>query len=334
MALIEELRRRLDAELGSAADVSSSFALLDFPTYSNLGDSAIWLGALAFFDRRFASRPAYVSSMYDFSAQELRSAVPTGPIFLTGGGNFGDIWPRFQRFRLSILDTFSDRRIVQLPQSVMFRENELLVATQRTIAKHGNFLMYVRDLPSFEFSRRHFACEVRLAPDLAFYLGPFQRSAPPLYDVLFLLRTDKERADTRGHTPELAGLRTTQEDWISEENLNYRIEKVRFALARRSARLFGLPTREQAFRSRAAWQLRRGLNHLCRANIVVTDRLHGHILSLLLDLPNALVDNSYGKVRNFADLWTRHHPGVALFNSIDAVTPWVRARANSVREAA
>ena len=62
---------------------------------------------------------------------------------------------------------------------------------------------------------------------------------------------------------------------------------------------------------------------------MVTDRLHGHILSLLLDLPNALVDNSYGKVRNFVDLWTKHHPDVALFNSIDAITPWVRDRAHS-----
>jgi exopolysaccharide biosynthesis predicted pyruvyltransferase EpsI len=334
MDLIEGLRRRLDSELGPAADARSGFALLDFPTYSNLGDSAIWLGALAFFDRSWASRPAYVSSMYDFSAQELRNAVPVGPVFLTGGGNFGDIWPRFQRFRLSVIHEFPDRRIVQLPQSVMFRESELLVATQRAIAKHSNFLMYVRDLPSFEFSQRHFDCEVRLAPDLAFYLGPFRRSAPPLHDVLFLLRTDKERADTRGHTPELAGLRTVQEDWISEANLNYRIEKVRFALARRSAKLFGLPTREEVFRSRAAWQLRRGLKHLCRANIVVTDRLHGHILSLLLDVPNALVDNSYGKVRNFVDLWTKHHPDVALFNNIDAIAPWVRDRAHLIKNAA
>jgi exopolysaccharide biosynthesis predicted pyruvyltransferase EpsI len=334
MALIEDLRERLDSELSDAADVRSGFALLDFPTYSNLGDSAIWLGALAFFDRRFSTRPAYVSLMYDFSAGDLRSALPAGPIFLTGGGNFGDIWPRFQRFRLSVLHDFPNRTIVQLPQSVMFSEGELLVATQRAIARHGNFLLYVRDRPSFTFARQHFDCDVRLAPDLAFYLGPFRRGAPALYDVLFLLRTDKERSDKRGRTPELAGLRTIEEDWISEAALNYRIEKMRFALARRSASVFGLPTREQAFRWRAAWQLRRGLDHLCRANIVVTDRLHGHILSLLLGLPNALIDNSYGKVRNFADQWTQHHPGVGLFNSIDAAAPWVRDRAQSVIEAA
>ena len=152
-----------------------------------------------------------------------------------------------------------------MPQSVMFRENELLVATQRAIAKHGNFLMYVRDLPSFEFSRRHFACEVRLAPDLAFYLGPFQRSAPPLYDVLFLLRTDKERADMRGHTPELAGLRTAQEDWISEANLNYRIEKVRFALARRSARLFRASDARAGVPLAGCLAASTRAHHLCRA---------------------------------------------------------------------
>jgi exopolysaccharide biosynthesis predicted pyruvyltransferase EpsI len=38
--------------------------------------------------------------------------------------------------------------------------------------------------------------------------------------------------------------------------------------------------------------------------VVVTDRLHGHILCLLLGLPHVLLDNAYGKISNFHRMWT------------------------------
>jgi pyruvyl transferase EpsO len=37
---------------------------------------------------------------------------------------------------------------------------------------------------------------------------------------------------------------------------------------------------------------------------VVTDRLHGHILCLLVGIPHCLYDNSYGKNREFYRAWT------------------------------
>ena len=39
--------------------------------------------------------------------------------------------------------------------------------------------------------------------------------------------------------------------------------------------------------------------------MVLTDRLHAHILSLLLGKPRIVLDNSYGKIAKFADMWTR-----------------------------
>ena len=46
---------------------------------------------------------------------------------------------------------------------------------------------------------------------------------------------------------------------------------------------------------------------LARGKVVVTDRLHGHILSVLMNKPNVILDNSYGKVFNYHAAWT---PGV------------------------
>ena len=39
---------------------------------------------------------------------------------------------------------------------------------------------------------------------------------------------------------------------------------------------------------------------------VVTSRLHGHILSCLVDVPSSIIDNSYGKNISYYELWTKN----------------------------
>ncbi|MGO8019861.1 polysaccharide pyruvyl transferase family protein, partial [Rhizobium leguminosarum] len=90
-------------------------AILDFPDIRNCGDSAIWLGEIAYLKDRFGKRPDYVFITADFSADELKKRVPTVPIFIHGGGNFGDIWFSHQDFREAIMERFPDRQIVQFP---------------------------------------------------------------------------------------------------------------------------------------------------------------------------------------------------------------------------
>ena len=37
----------------------------------------------------------------------------------------------------------------------------------------------------------------------------------------------------------------------------------------------------------------------------MSDRLHAHILCLLMGIPHVLLDNTYGKVRSFHETWTQ-----------------------------
>jgi pyruvyl transferase EpsO len=45
---------------------------------------------------------------------------------------------------------------------------------------------------------------------------------------------------------------------------------------------------------------------------VVTDRLHAHLLALLLGIPHVVLDNSYGKLHHFIAAWTHESPLVHL----------------------
>jgi pyruvyl transferase EpsO len=46
--------------------------------------------------------------------------------------------------------------------------------------------------------------------------------------------------------------------------------------------------------------------------LVVTDRLHGHILAMLMDMPTLVLDNSYGKNSRYAAVWTARSRLVTL----------------------
>jgi pyruvyl transferase EpsO len=61
----------------------------------------------------------------------------------------------------------------------------------------------------------------------------------------------------------------------------------------------------------------RGLRTLSEGRVVVTDRLHGHILSLLLGTPHVLLDSAQGKLRGFYETWTRGSELVQWADSVD-----------------
>ena len=136
-ALINTLQEQIHACLAEFF-TGAPFAIVDFPNIRNVGDSAIWLGEIAYLTRCHGVKPAYVSEMYDFSEEELNARVPEGPVFIHGGGNFGDIWMGHQNFRERILRSCVGRPVVQFPQSIHYSSPERVEETARLIDRHGN----------------------------------------------------------------------------------------------------------------------------------------------------------------------------------------------------
>jgi exopolysaccharide biosynthesis predicted pyruvyltransferase EpsI len=320
--IVERLQRLIDDAVSPLVS-DAPFALLDFPDHSNVGDSAIWLGQIEFFRSRFGRRPSYVSRQLDFSAQALDAAAPDGTVFICGGGNFGDIWKHNQAFREMVLATLKHRRIVQLPQSLHYSSVEKRDETARAIAAHPNFTLLVRDRPSLEMATQHFDCRTELVPDMAFFMGLLP-SGPPSFDVLALLRTDSER--TGLDRSALGSIRV--EDWLDESRAAVRLAKALGCLGAASElRLAGL--KEAKLTAGARHRVNRGLAQLSSARAIVTDRLHCHILSLLLGRPHAVLDNSYGKIARFVLAFTEGSDLVHRAETLPAAVEWAMQRAKS-----
>lgn len=300
--LVGELARHF-ARVLDAVLPAGKLALVDFPDHSNVGDSAIWLGEMAYL-RKSGRLPAYYSAIADFDDEACRAAVGGGAILIHGGGNMGTLWPKHEAFRLHLLRTHRGRPIVQMPQSIHYADPAAAAEMAEAIRDHGQFTLLVRDTRSLAFAEQHFDCPVRLCPDAALMLGRQQRS-PATIPVFALLRTDHERAAGEAALP--AGV--VADDWLEEDAA----QKRRLRLSLKLGRLFTRdPMIQRAARQQrlAEWRFQRGLAMLSAGEIVVTDRLHAHILSLLLDIPHVLLDNNYGKVAGFADQWTGDYAGL------------------------
>lgn len=300
--LVGELAQRFSQQLDRVLP-AGQLALVDFPDHSNVGDSAIWLGEMAYL-RRSGRLPAYYSAIADFDDAACRAAIGGGAILIHGGGNMGTLWPKHEAFRLHLLRAHRGRPIIQMPQSIHYADPAAAAEMAEAIRAHGQFTLLVRDARSLAFAEQHFDCDIRLCPDAALMLGR-QRRDPATVPVFALLRTDHERAADEATLP--AGV--VADDWLEEDAG----QKRRLRLSLKLGRLFTRdPMAQRAARQRrlAEWRFQRGLTMLSAGELVVTDRLHAHILSLLLDIPHVLLDNSYGKVAGFADQWTGDYAGL------------------------
>jgi pyruvyl transferase EpsO len=323
-ALISDLKDRIHQCLGAYV-TDAPLAILDFPDIKNVGDSAIWAGEIAYLRDRHGKRPSYVSTQRDLSPSAAEGAIGSGPIFIQGGGTFGDIWAGHQPFRERILELWPDRRIIQLPQSIHYSSIARADETARVIGRHKNFVLLCRDEESKHFAEKHFDCVVRLCPDMALAIGSIEPSTEPSIPVLAMLRADREKVD---RDLSLSYADIPVEDWITES-----------AHSVRKAKLFGvvgaLPScsrndiRFAKYNAAATNRLARGVRQLSRAKVVVTDRLHVHIISLLLGKPHAVLDNSYGKVSGFMAAFSGNNDLSYRATSLADAFEWARARAET-----
>jgi exopolysaccharide biosynthesis predicted pyruvyltransferase EpsI len=328
-SLISQLSGRIDETVAPMiAGRSERICIIDPPDHPNVGDSAIFLGELAFLRRNFPDARIDFFDVGNYTPACDRFIEDSSIILLHGGGNFGEIWPRHHAIRLEILKRFPGKPIVQFPQSIFFSTQAAIDSTARAIEQQGNLTLLVRDRKSQAFAEKHLPCTTVLCPDMAFALGDMAR-APASLDFLCLLRGDKEVV--MDHSRLLQVLATVGgslevADWI--EMPDSRLGRRDKALARTWRRFpwtIGL-TRSFAFRLRERYARERlafGLDLLSRGSMVITDRLHAHVLCCLLGVRHLMFDSMDGKISALYEAWTKGTTNARLVRSVDQVAGFV-----------
>jgi pyruvyl transferase EpsO len=304
LPLIHGLNAKIDAALEGLIPRDRPYALIDFPHAPNVGDSLIWLGTLEWLRRSGYGKPCYTSSNYTFSVPALRRMIGDGTIVLSGGGNFGDLYPPHQALREAVLDAFPDRPIVQLPQTIHFESRATLGRSRAVIAKHPRLTVLVRDLESRETAARDFGLAAPLCPDMAFCLESLHPPVRRGKEILWMRRQDKESAG-QGVEPVPHGVRAVEwlDDWHTPL-LAMNLLLARQLRYRKSLRPWLQGMLSATYEPVARQRVERGCKIFGDGRFIITDRLHGHILAILMGIPHVVLDNTYGKVRHFHECWT------------------------------
>jgi pyruvyl transferase EpsO len=317
MGLVETLAERLTEDVVAALNGATSCGLVDFPRHLNVGDSAIWAGERALL-RRAGVDVIATADKHAYSPRSLRRRLGDSPLCIHGGGNFGDLYKSHHELRERIFGDFRDRPIVQLPQSMNFQEPQALDRTRRIVSDHGQITLLVRDQRSYDFATRHFEAQVVLTPDAAFGMGSIPRPVLPTVPVVRQSRTDKELADDGRPTEGTF-------DWLQRPGDRRAARRLRalelellLTVGGRGRAVPSAPARALATYDRFVnWNVGRGATMLARGDVVITDRLHGHIMCVLLGIPHVALDDRYGKISDYWDTWTHSLPTARLAADLD-----------------
>ncbi|UII24840.1 polysaccharide pyruvyl transferase family protein [Fulvivirga maritima] len=322
-SIIENQQNLLYNCLSKLLSKDMKVALLDFPNHNNVGDNAIWLGEKAAL-KKIGVEVVYQCDIYGFSERAMRKHLADkGIVLLHGGGNLGSVWPEHQRFRERIIQSLPDMTIIQLPQSVFFDNDVELKSFGNIAREHQKLHILVRDKVSFRMLHE-LKLNVELCPDMAFAIGAIPQVGSPKVDVVWLSRSDHESA---GYNIDDTNFKIEKLDWLQGEPGRYYSKfspKITVRIRRMVQRIF----RKSSFVRNRCWKLNttffdalaqrrlnRGVRILSRGKIVVTDRLHGHIISTLLGKPQILFDNHYKKIGNYRDCFEPEHE--AIFYDLD-----------------
>lgn len=307
-----ELDSILDRELGTPERV----AVLDSPYDANVGNHMMWLSICQYLHER-GIKLAYSAHARTFDVDAMRHAIGDAPVLFLGGVTVSRLWPHHADLKRKVASGCRKNKLLSLPATMLFADAEDAQVAGEIFAGHPDVTMLARDPVSAEQARAAFKDTVRVitAPDLAFRLAQQPRAAAPEHEISWLARDDLEGS----------GFKPPSDvhvfDWTHRlrQDVPRLWAPMRLALAlnpgRKLPRLgpLGLPVNGSIawLWERASMEaLRYGNFALDSGRVLVTDRLHPHVLAALRRQPCVLLPDRFGKNRVVHQFYTGNVEGI------------------------
>ncbi|KRN11066.1 polysaccharide pyruvyl transferase family protein [Liquorilactobacillus mali] len=262
------------------------------PTYTNLGDQAVSLAQKKYIEREF---PEYqfieiLEDDNDEGIEIVKKAIRPGDIVsFVGGGNMGSLYTDHEEARRKVFSTFVDNLTISFPQSMHFEDNEHGKAeeklSQAAYAKNSHLFLIARDAQSYHRMQTTFKNKVLFTPDMVLYMKPVKHEVERS-SALIVLRHDSEKV-VKQETVD--GIKNMLSDNYSVDETDTVLDTVK--------RITPI-NREKLFKQE--------LELFAKQEIIVTDRWHAMVFSVLTGTPCLLFGNSYGKGKHAYFDWLEH----------------------------
>ena len=282
--------------------------MLGVPEHGNIGDHAITIGEKNFLKKNFPNLPyvmfpwEFLNSYWNFLKLKIK---PTDLICIHGGGFLGTLWENEQENLTRALNLFNHNPIIIMPQSLWYDEEEnhkrLMDSFENAMKKCDNICVCIREEMSLQrFQGRFPEIKTMLIPDMAFYIQN-KVSAKRSDNVLLCLRRDKEKISPEtqdiSSTIKSHGYSVKETSTVVDENIPMGMSEL------------------YVFNK---------LTEFASARLVITDRLHGLIFSVITNTPCIAFDNLSGKVHG-TYRWIESIPTIKLVNEINNIKEYINA---------
>lgn len=305
LKLKQQVRSIIDRENVDLPEGRKAFVFLA-ADYGNIGDIAITAAQRRFLVS-YAGHPHVIEVPISKTRALLRSirkqSTPSDLVTVIGGGNMGSLYSDIEALRQLVIRSFPRNRIVCFPQTLDWDDSpESAKAIERIVdvySRHKDLHVFARESVSrdklSDLFSAHGTVRVGYAPDIVLSTtaaGLGADAATPRDGVLLCMREDRERAITEGQRQALdaALARTGLEVELTDTH----------------AGGSGL-SKDHCHRL-----LRDKVDQFRSARLVVTDRLHGMIMSVVAGTPCLVVPNSNHKIQQTYEDWLSDHPLIQL----------------------
>ena len=307
-ALFAQQRSMIDAFFDQYIPADRPVALLQFPFDPNVGNYMMWLAISDYLNRK-GVRIAYAAHEYNFRLNNMQRAVGDGPILFLGGVSVSRLWPSHAKMKRLVAAACPDNRLISLPSTMLFVDDDDRREAGSMFGDHRDVVMMARDPVSAQSAREAFPESVTVAAihDSTFRLPPQPRTGDAIHDIIWLARDDHES------TGATAPSEVHVFDWSDVRHAGHFVTDRILSRVRISAPMLSPVVNAQICRSYdtiSRYVLERGNRKLDTGKVLVTDRLHPHVLAALRSQPCVLLPDRYGKNRSVYEYSTRHYSSV------------------------
>ncbi len=269
--------------------------LLYTPTHPNMGDLAIRMGEKTFFEY-FLNIHKLVEInerlWCKYTEKSLKRIIEEQDlIMIHGGGYLGDLWLNGEENFKHIVESFPKNKIVALSNTAYYSDTEdgrrLLKEDKDFYEKHENVIFYLRDKASYELMSDTVGKErCFYKPDMALMLKPDYKVEKK--DILICARHDHEKVQSSESFERIKQ---------SLENKGYSVKYTDTVKSVGRRFKYSQGVRDKCFEET--------LKEFAGAKLIITDRLHGMVLSAITKTPCIAADNISKKVSGVYE-WIKH----------------------------
>lgn len=284
--------------------------LVGVPYHGNLGDGAIYYAEHRFIKDYFKDYKFYHVSenAMRFCTNKIHKFINDDDIiFIHGGGNIGNLYKWQEDGRRKTIKKFKKNKIISFPQTIYFEDNEdgrkELEETKKIYNAHPDLTLIARESKSYVMMKECFPNnKVLFTPDIVTYLDETKDNVTRK-GALLVMRNDREMKLSNNEQAQIIKIVKDHYRDIKITDTHLREDKPMVFDKRIDA-------------------LDKKFNEFRKAELVITDRLHGMIFSAITSTPCIALGNSNHKIESSVK-WFEKLKYIKFTNNIEQIEEYI-----------